>query len=218
MFSDKQSNLKFSPAIKIGKDGVIRWVYEVNMWKNPVILITITKVVVLCSMFPALLVSVGTLFDGDGLLLAITLFIKTTALVTAILGGLMIITYPIMIIINGGKYCVVFEMDEKGINHIQMQKQFKKNQTISMITILAGTLSGNVQTTAAGLLSGSKQNLYCSFSKVKTVTINKKRHVIYVNETLNRNQVYVDTADFDLVKDYIIKHSTNAKIKVLNTM
>lgn len=218
MFSDEQSNLKFSHAIKIGKDGVIRWVYEVNMWKNPVILITITKVVVLCSMFPALLVSVGTLFDGDGLLLAITLFIKTTALVTAILGGLMIITYPIMIIINGGKYCVVFEMDEKGINHIQMQKQFKKNQTISMITILAGTLSGNVQTTAAGLLSGSKQNLYCSFSKVKTVAINKKRHVIYVNETLNRNQVYVDTADFDLVKDYIIKHSTNAKIKVLNTM
>ena len=38
-----------------------------------------------------------------------------------------------------------------------------------------------------------------------------KDDVIYVNETLEHNQIYVDDADFDFVRNYIIERCRNAK-------
>ena len=39
-----------------GNDGVIRWIYELNMWKNPAIIITTLKVFFLASLAPGILV------------------------------------------------------------------------------------------------------------------------------------------------------------------
>ena len=117
-----------------------------------------------------------------------------------------IVSFPIIILLTGGSYQVVFELDDKGVNHIQMDKQFKKNQVVSMITVLAGAALGNPQTAGAGLLAGSKQNSYSDFKKVVKIVAKPSRHVIYVNEGLNHNQVYVAKEDFEQVKAYIIEH------------
>ena len=81
-----------------------------------------------------------------------------------------------------------------------------------MITVLAGALAGNVQAIAAGMLAGSKQSSLSSFEKVKSITVNEKRHVIYVNEKLSHNQVYAYPDDFAFVRDYIISHCKKAKV------
>jgi len=133
-------------------------------------------------------------------------------IVAGIMTVLLLIAYPIVMIINGGKYCVVFEMDTIGVNHIQLQKQFKKQQTFAMITVLAGIIAGNIQATGAGLLAGSKQSLYSKFSSVKTIIVHRKRHVIYVNGNLVHNQIYAEKKDFDTVLNHIIKYAPKAKI------
>jgi hypothetical protein len=97
-------------------------------------------------------------------------------------------------------------MDEKGVNHIQMDNKLKKNQVVSMITALAIVAVGSPQISGAVLLAGSKQNSYSDFKNVKKIVAKPSRHVIYVNESLEHNQVYVATEDFDLVKSYIIEH------------
>ncbi len=204
------SSAQVSPGLIMGKDGMLRWVYELNMWKNPTLVITIWKVLLLSALVPALLVFFLSLGDGFGA--AILTFLKILSIVAGIVTVLMLIAYPIIALMNGGKYCVLFEMDDTQVKHIQMHKQFQKNQLLSMVVILAGLMAGNIQATAAGILAGSKQSLICRFEKVKSIAVNEKRHVIYVNEKLNHNQIYVDSTNFAFVSNFIISRCENAKV------
>lgn len=199
-----------SPGLIMGGDGILRWAYEMNMWKNPTLVITIWKVLLLAALAPALLIFFLNLGDGFGS--AILVFVKIMSIVAGIVTGLMLLAYPLVAILNGGKYCVIFEMDDKSVKHIQMQKQFKKNQVLSMLAVLAGVMTGNIQATAAGILAGSNQSLLSSFEKVRSISVNEKRHVIYVNEKLSHNQVYADSADFAFVTNAIINRCKKAKV------
>lgn len=199
-----------SPGIVIGGDGVLRWVYEMNMWKNPTLVITIWKVLLLAAFAPALLVFFLNLSDGIGF--AFFAFVKIMAIVAGIVSGLLLLAYPLVAIINGGKYSVIFEMGDQGIKHIQMQKQYKKSQILSMIVSIAGVATGNIQAAAAGILAGSKQSTVSSFDKVISIMVNEKRNVIYVNEKLTKNQVYADALDFAFVRDTIISRCKKAKV------
>ncbi len=194
----------------MGGDGVLRWVYEMNMWKNPTLVITIWKVLLLAAFAPAVLLFFLTLGDGFGS--AFLAFISVMGMVAAIATGLMLLAYPLVAVLNGGRYCVIFEMDDRYIRHIQMQKQFQKNRVLALIVSLAGVMTGNIQATAAGMLAGSKQSLVSNFEKVKSITVNEKRHVIYINEQLSHNQVYADSADFAFVKNTIISRCKKAKV------
>ncbi len=51
------------------------------------------------------------------------------------------------------------------------------------------------------------------FDDVKELEILPKEHLIRLNETLSRNQVYADDEDFAFVADYIIARCPNAKVK-----
>jgi hypothetical protein len=207
---DQQSNQQVSPGVVMGGDGILRWVYEMNMWKNPTLVITIWMVLLLAALVPAFLVFFLNL--GDGIGPAILAFVTIMGIVVVIVTGLMLFAYPLVAVMNGGIYCVIFEMDDKSVKHIQMQKQFKKSQVLSMIVTLAGVMTGNIQATAAGMLAGSKQSSLSSFGKVKSITVNEKRHVIYVNENLSKNQVYADSGDFSFIREYIISRCKKAKV------
>ena len=101
-------------------NGTFKWAYEMNMWKNPTLVITIWKILLLAGFAPALLMFFLSL--GDGFAAAIGIFLQVFGIVAAIFSGLMLLAYPLVALINGGKYCVVFEMDDKGLRHTQMQK------------------------------------------------------------------------------------------------
>jgi len=208
----RQSTRRVSPGVLSGEGGVLRWVYEMNMWKNPTLVITIWKVLLLCAMAPALLVFFLGIFDGDGIAAALFPFLKVAALVAGIVTALMLPAYLLVAWLNGGKYCVIFEMDDGGVKHIQMERQFKRSRILSLLTVLAGAMAGNVQTAGAGILAGSRKSLYSDFRKVKTVVVNEKRSVIYVNEKLNRNQVYAEPADFAFVRDHILERTPKAEV------
>lgn len=194
----------------IAKDGIYRWTYEVNMWKNPAILITLLKGLSFGASVPILLVTVLALFEG-GLADALKALVGVSVGVVLTIGFLLALAYPLVAIMGGGKYCMIFEMDEKGVKHIQMQKQFKKAQVLGIITALAGTTP---TTTGIGLLAGAKQSSYSRFSKVKSIRAQRRRQVIYVNERLERNQIYVPAEDFDQVLDYLVSHCKQARVRV----
>ena len=206
------SLLDESKEISKGKDGVYRWVYELNMWTNPGLLITLLNVVLLATAFPTLLVSLLELFER-GFSEAIEAFVTVGGFAGGIMVGLAIIAYIIIAVLNGGKYCVAFEMDEKGIRHIQMDKQFKRSQVLSMITVLAGALANNPTAMGAGLLANAKKTSYSQFSKVKNIKAKRNLNIIYVNESFERNQIYVSREDFNSVYDYIAKRCKKANIK-----
>lgn len=200
----------FSSGLIKGSDGVLRWAYEMSMWKNSTLPKTIGKVVFFASMVPALLMLFLTL--EEGVVKATSVFLGVAGLVLGIMAVLFLLAYIMVSLVYGGKYCVVFEMDAKGVKHIQMEKQFKKGQVLSMLTVLAGLAAGSPQTAGAGLLAGTKNTSYSSFPKVISIKAYPKKNVIYVNEIAKKNQVYVAEADFKTVLDHLTEHCKKAKV------
>jgi len=200
------------PGLLTTPDGVLRWTYELNMWKNPTILITLIKGLSLAAAVPVLLVVVLALVE-NGVTESLNALSVVLPGIFGIMLGLLMIAYPLAAILNGGRYCVVFEMDDVGVKHTQMDKQFRKNKVVAMLTVLAGIASGKPQIAGAGLLAGSKRSSYSKFAKVKKIVSKPRRHVIYVNESLNRNQIYADDKIYGLIEKHITSKCPKAKFE-----
>jgi hypothetical protein len=205
-----KSTEKPSPNIRLGEDGKLRWVYEFSLYKNPTILFLIWKIFfyIFLGMFGLMLL----VQMGDGLLEAFTGIAPVFLYMNIGMLVLSTIAYYIYAMLMGGKYCVIFEMDKKGINHIQMQKQFEKAKLIGIIGAMTGVVTGNIGATGTGILAGTKQATYSKFKLVKSVKVNRKRGVIKVNsKDMIHNQVYAEEVDFDFVLNYIMANIPTGK-------
>jgi len=178
--------------------------YEFSFWRNPAIIITVAKVLLVSLLVPALFMFFITLGDGFGEAVGIAGTILGYGVI--VMAALLAIAYPLVGIINGGKYFVLFKMDDKGVNHIQLDRQFKKAQALGFLTALIGLSGGNLSAGGAGLMAATRQSLYTSFKKVRSIKAVRSRNTIYVNESMTRNQVYVEDGDFDFVLHHIISH------------
>ncbi len=193
---------KVTENIYLCPDGVYRWVYEFPMVKNPTILITVWKVLLVSCAICLVLVGVPLLFtDGPDSLLGLG---KGFGAALLVLLPLSILGYLLVAATYGGKYMVLFEMDETKVRHIQMEKQVKKAQALGWLTVMAGLAAGSLGAAGAGLLSASKNTSTSVFADVRQVKANRAMHVIRVNQLLEHNQVYANDADFDFVLNYIL--------------
>jgi hypothetical protein len=184
------------------QNGTLTWVYELSFWKNPVILITVAKVLMLSLAMPVVLAFVLGL--ENGIAEAGTLALTVLAICGAILGVLLVVAYLVIGIIYGGKYQVLFKMDDKGVHHIQLKKQYDRAKAMGLLTALAGLAGGNLTAAGAGLLAASRQSMYTRFSEVRSIRFSPKRDTIYLNGSLSRNQVYAPIEDLPLVRDHIL--------------
>lgn len=195
-------------------DGKYRWAYEFSMLKNPVILFTVWKVLLLSTAIIWAFMMIVNLLDGSmyGIegFLGVTGMVVMIGLFMCLLG---VVAYFILAGIYGWKYMVLFEMNEKEVVHIHMPKQFEKAQAIGWVTALAGLLAGNITAIGTGTLAASRSIMTSEFEHVKSVSGKRGMHTIYVNQTLDHNQVYAEDADYDFVWNYITARCRNAKIR-----
>lgn len=194
--------------------GVYRWVYEFNLLTNPTILLTVAKI------FLGILVGIGVFmlillipdlvhgYSDAGDVIDTLQFIGILAL---IMMGLTIVGYLVYALTMGGKYCVMFTMDERGVEHKQLPKQVKKAQAIGALNVLAGLATGKPGQVGLGMLTASRDSSSSDFSVVRSIRGSRMLRVIKVNEPLMKNQVYVDPEDYDFVFNYIVAHCPNAK-------
>lgn len=193
-------------------DGKLRWTYELNLYSNPVLFVLCIKI--FFCILAALWVFINVICFGDSdywpdRFISIG---KVFLIAIPCVFALVAISYLIYALIMGGKYCAVFEMDNNGINHIQMPKQYKKAQVIGFITTLTGALAGNLSATGAGLLSMGRQSMYSEFNSVRRIKAIRRADTIKVNGTLLHNQIYVPSEDFNFVLNYMISRCPKAKV------
>lgn len=220
MANNQEAN--YTDTVQLCQDGKYRWVYEMSLYKNPTILFLVLKIFVwICFgiwVFSILLRGCESTDSKDFWEMAwgdtkFFLILTAGVMVLCLLG------YYLYALIMGGKYCVLFEMDQNGVMHKQMPKQVKKAQLIGAITALAGVMSHNITTTAVGLNSAARTEMYSRFASVKSVKANPRRGLIKVNETLNHNQVYASAQYYDFVLRFILDHvqpQVREKLKVKN--
>ncbi|MBQ8941658.1 MAG: hypothetical protein IJ062_07445 [Firmicutes bacterium] len=203
----KQNSEGFNAErVTLCNDGKYRWVYPFDMLKNPVILFTVWKVLGISFFAVWLFANFLNLIGND---LDLETFLETAkfflilALVFCVIG---IIAYLMVAKQYGWRYMVIFEMDDKGIIHRQMEKQFDKVKASGWLTAMIGAAAGKPSAAGAGLLAATHDSLSTDFDKVKRIKISRAHHTIYLNAPFSNNQVYVKDEDFDLVKNYILEH------------
>ena len=210
MVKNKFEDIGGSGNIKLCADGKYRWIYEFSMLKNPVILFTIMKILALVSCAPALIVALSDLDEG---IEAFVSGAKVLGVMLLIMLPLSLLSYFIVAALYGWKYIVLFEMEEKGVTHIQQDKQFNKAQGIAWINMFLGTAGNKLSMTGSGLVLMTKNSMTSEFALVKKVTRNARRNTIKLDQILGHNQIYVEKEDYDFVWNYITSRCEKAKIR-----
>lgn len=201
-----------SDNITMCNDGKYRWVYELNMYKSTAIIKEVWRAMAIAAVIVLGFLFVINIMDND-LMETLQFVGQAACILIGILLVLSVVGYLIFSYMIGGKYCVVFEMDENGINHRQHEKHVKKVQLLGAITAMTGAAGGSLGTAGTGVLAATRTSMYTGFDDVKELEILPKEHLIRLNETLNRNQVYAENEDFAFVADYIKARCRNAKVK-----
>ncbi len=182
-------------------NGRYRWYYELNLFTNPTAFITICRVfggvIIFCGLFIGLLIQEDFAYTVRFILLFWLYGIGGFL----VIGGL---SYCIYAAVQGGKYCVVFEMDKKSVTHMQVAKQFQKAQVIAALTALAGAANGSLTLMGTGILAGSHGSVKTEFKYVSCVKARRRRKVIYLKQGFSWNQVYVPPEHFDEVLGFIL--------------
>ncbi len=188
-------------------DGIYRWYYALPMLKNPVILISVLKVMGLSFLIVYLitiLMGLGDMirYPEWGVFWDLT---KGFLILALVFLGISVLAYLIVAAVYGWEYIVLFEMDEDKVVHIVTPRQFKKAQALAWLTVLAGLAGGRLTTVGAGMLSASRSSSSSYFAAVAHVIPRRRWQVIKVNHRLNRNQVYAAPEDYDFVLNYILE-------------
>ena len=212
----------FFKAVKVvaniiqDNDGVYRWVYEFNLYKNPTILFTVLKIligIVVIGLVIMLACMIPDLMRGYAGSNDVLETLRFGGLFVLLFVVLTVVGYLVYALMHGGKYCVVFAMDDEGIMHKQLPRQYEKAQIIGVLNVLAGLAGGNVTQIGVGLVTSTRDSLSSSFQSVRSVKGSRALRVIKVNEPLAKNQVYVEPEDYDFVFGFIRDHCPNARIK-----
>jgi hypothetical protein len=197
--------------VMLCKDGKYRWIHEVNMFKNPSILFDVWKVLGITMLIVIVIVGFILVISGDLDVDGMLGMGKAMLITAAIMAVLSIIGYLVYALIAGGKYIVLFTLDEKEVVHQQMPRSAKKGQIIGDLAILAGLATGRMGTIGTGMLAKSRTTMTTTLSDVKRLTPCPRMNMIKVNETLSKNRVYVCKEDFFLVYNFLCEHCMNAK-------
>lgn len=196
--------------VALCEDGKYRWTYPLDMLKNPSILFVLLKIFGILLSIPLLIALISAAANNDWQKIWDS-FLKIWLIVMVVFFVIIVISYLIVVWMNGGKYVVNFTMDEKRLIHEQVPVQYDRARKVGLLAALVGIFAKRPAAAGAGALAASRDTSVSVFDKVRRVKPRRGQNLIKVNQSLERNQVYVPDEDFDFVLDFIRKHCPNAK-------
>ena len=199
---------ELSARIRLCPDGKYRWSYEVNLWRNPSILLDLMKVAAVIMVGIWLLIEVLVpLFDGHFRWYRVWDDSKGFLWVVLAFLVLCLIGYVISGIASGGRYAAYFVMDEETITHQQMNKEVKRTQLIAAINMMVDNDMGS-----AAVLAAAHEPFTTPYKRVRKIKAIRGRHLIKVDELLTKNRIYVeDPEDYEFVLRYISERCEKLK-------
>lgn len=119
----------------------------------------------------------------------------------AVVLGLTLAGFLIMLIIFGNRSKAKFELSEKGVSYTSLDKTAG---TLSRIAILAGGLTGNPGVAGAGLLSVSREKISLSWKAISEARYDEKHSTIRLrNQYRDLLHLYCTPENFSEVKEMV---------------
>ena len=185
------------------RGGVTRWLYSLNLFKSPAVMLMIWKVFGIMLAVIWAVVALLRLKQPDFLWSGFLTMTRDFVTVLAVVFLFAAIAYYVYALLLGGKLYVLLEMDEEGVRHTQVPKHYKKEQILASIEHIDAEAENPVPA-SVGIMATAKTSMYCEFAKIKTVEIEPKRDRIRITQALGRNQIFAAPQDFEYVSQFIL--------------
>ncbi len=190
--------MEYTNRVKLNKDGVYRWYYDVDMRKNPHMLQTLMVVMAI----------IGTIIAGIlGTLLIMDKRMSISSVALLVLGiyalvfGIGFISYLPFYLIQHGVSRYSYEMNSEGI-FLHMYKSEQIVSSFASVVEIAGTFSGQ----RVHNMRPPEDNGYTAFKSIRKIILDPEKDAIYIRTLIVRNYAYVCKEDYEFVKDFILNH------------
>ncbi len=211
MKTKKPRAKEIGPRVQLFPDGKYHWRYEINLFTNYSILVDVYKVMGISACIMWIIVFLIMACSGG---LSTDVFVNSLQSLL-IVGGIFLVLCPLGYLLYawmmGGKYEVLFTMDENEVVHEQSAKSTKKAKKIGMLTSLAGAVAHRPGVVGAGMISASRTTMTSTLADVSRLIPCRRQHLIKVNQLLSKNRVYVCDDDFDFVYQFLLDNCPKAK-------
>lgn len=178
----------------------MKWKTRIPLATNPVVLIDLVKAIFIVFLIMSLLFTIIFLTTGEteALLPLIGMF-------AIICGGLMILSWLIMLIVFGNRFSAEYILDQHGAAFITTDKRAKIANRIAMG---AGLLGGSMSTLGAGMIAASNENIAVEWSWIQGYTINKSLKTIGLRNSWRNVLVLYCPDNFADVCEFVKTHVT----------
>lgn len=181
-----------------------RWLVDVDLWRDTLIPLTVLQVIAVAAAFPAVVLLVVEVLDGDparGLRTAAQVY----GIAAGVLLALFVVAYPVFVLVKGGRYSVLFEMDATHLRHIEMPRSADRSALLAWVGVLAGLAARDATVMGGNVLALARREMATRFADVRRIVVEPRRHVIrLIARDMTRNVVYTHPEDFERVRDEIL--------------
>ena len=212
----------YPARVTLFDDGVYRWSYDLDMWRNRYLLQQIVRILCIALGIPTLIIAamvLRTVLKHPGLARdEIMFFIRGDLLALAVVGGIWIgtviltlIVYAVCAAVMRGTWRLCFEMDDSAVALIPSAAAKKRNGTLATIASaveIAALLAGNSDhslRSASRALRNANESGTTRFDSVRRVKLLVDLDLIDLRQLFGMNQIYVNAEDYPFVRDFILE-------------
>ncbi len=195
----------YPSRITLGKDGIYRWSYDMDMWHNHYMFFKMLKLIGIITALCIYPIMIFAMSSDGALLKAIliaTLIVLAALAVTALI-------YAICALVMHGSYRLYFEMDESAIALVRTPRTKAAIDALAAITFASGIAAGQPgKALASGMMiGGTNQGIGITpFSSILKVNPKPQYDVIDIWQWFGGNQIYMCSEDYEFVKNFILEH------------
>lgn len=198
------------PGIDQLEDGTFYWTYSQSLWSNPTILYTVLKVMMIAVLIVMLFIGGLAIMEGNFDLGEMLLVSGGFAAGFAVLS---LIGYAVFAVISGGRYNMLFFMNDTIVVHMVMPKEKSQGEHISNVAVIIGALTGNPTLAGIGMANYGRNATESKFADVKSIVQDRSHDLIKVRAGFEFNQIYASPAQYDFVLSHIASHCPNVRVE-----
>jgi|GEM_PF-2201517 len=210
----------FSERITLFEDGVYRWYYDMDMWRNRYMIRLAIKVISLLMLLPMLLgvlsllsrlpIVWGRELPGEMVMWLLGGDLQFLLIIGGLWLGMLLLAelvYAICALAMKGTYRLYFQMDENAVALVRKPGTMEKLNAFGAVASVVGLLAGKpgealrVGSTLA-VANNTGTSRFASTRRVKTV---EKYDLLDLREFFGMNQIYVSKNDYENVRAFILE-------------
>lgn len=209
----------FPSRVTLYEDGVYRWCYEMDMWKNRYMIRLIFKIIIPLLGIPLLFIAAMTLKNAhylmqQGIARENLMFYMHDDMITLyVVGGILVgilllaeLIYAVCALVMHGRWRICFEMNDSAVALVRNPGTMEALNTLGAVAGIVGVLAGKPGEAlrVGGTLAVANNTGTSRFESIRRVKRIRKYDLLDLREWFGMNQVYVPAEDYDYVRDFIL--------------